>query len=109
MDSAVILRADSILLLKGKRDNYGNNTACHFTEARDTQVSFAPLKDVRIDNEGTLRLGWWKENEKMKHRPIAVERSVDSNAAVALLGNSFDTKQGIIIEGALRLPKAKDL
>jgi hypothetical protein len=63
---------------------------------------------VRIDHEGTLRLGWWKENEKMKHRPIAVEKPVDSKAAVALLGNSFDTKQGIIIEGTLRLPKAKD-
>lgn len=82
--------------------------ACHFTQARDVQVSFAPIKDVRIDHEGTLRFGWWKENEKMKHRPIAVERPVDSKAAVALLGNSFDTKQGIIIEGTLRLPKAKD-
>ena len=82
--------------------------ACHFTEARDTQVSFAPLKDVRIDHEGTLRLGWWKGNEKMKHQPIAIEKPVDSNAAVALLGNAFDTKQGIIIEGALRLPKAED-
>ncbi|MDA7630371.1 SUMF1/EgtB/PvdO family nonheme iron enzyme, partial [bacterium] len=82
--------------------------ACHFTQARDVQVSFAPIKDVRIDHEGALRFGWWKENEKMKHRPIAVERPLDSKAAVALLGNSFDTKQGIILEGTLKLPKAKD-
>ena len=82
--------------------------ACHFTQGRDVQVSFAPIKDVRIDHEGTLRFGWWKGNEKMKHRPIAVEKPVDSNGAVALLGNTFDTKQGIIIEGTLRLPKAKD-
>lgn len=82
--------------------------ACHFTQARDVQVSFAPIKDVRIDDEGTLRFGWWKGNEKMKHRTIAVEKPVDSNAAVALLGNSFDTKQGLIIEGSLRLPKAKE-
>ena len=71
--------------------------ACHFTQARDVQVSFAPIKDVRIDHEGTLRFGWWKENEKMKHRPIAVKKPVDPKAPVALLGNSFDTKQGIII------------
>ena len=82
--------------------------ACHFTQARDVQVSFAPIKDVRIDNEGTLRLGWWKENEKMKHQSIAVKKPVDPNAAVALLGNSFDTKQGIILEGTLKLPKAKE-
>ena len=82
--------------------------ACHFTQARDVQVSFAPIKDVRIDQEGTLRFGWWKGNEKMKHRSIAVEKPLDSNAAVALLGNSFDTKQGLIIEGVLRLPKTKD-
>ena len=82
--------------------------ACHFIRARNVQVSFAPIKDVRIDNEGTLRFGWWKENEKMKHRPIAVERPVDSKAAVALLGNSFDVKQGTILEGNLRLPKDKD-
>ena len=44
----------------------------------------------------------------MKHRPIAVKKSVDSNAAVALLGNTFNTKQGIIIEGTLKLSKAKE-
>ena len=82
--------------------------ACHFTQARDVQVSFAPIKDVRIDQEGTLRFGWWIGNEKMKHRPIAVKKSVDSNAAVALLGNTFNTKQGIIIEGTLKLSKAKE-
>lgn len=82
--------------------------ACHFTQARDVQVSFAPIKDVRIDDEGTLRFGWWKGNEKMKHQSIAVKKPVDPKAAVALLGNSFDTKQGLIIEGSLRLPKGKD-
>jgi hypothetical protein len=81
---------------------------CHFTRARNKQVSFAPIKDVRIDNEGTLRLGWWKGNEKMKHKPIAVEKPAESNTEVAMLGNSFDINQGIIIEGTLRLPKAEN-
>jgi hypothetical protein len=81
---------------------------CHFTRARDNQVSFAPLKDVRIDNEGTLRLGWWKGNEKMKHLSIQVENPADPSKAVAMLGNTFDTKKGIILEGSLRLPKDKD-
>ena len=78
---------------------------CHFTRARDNQVSFAPLKDVRIDKEGTLRLGWWKGNEKMKHHAIKLEQADDTSKTVVMLGNSFDVKDGTILEGILRLPK----
>ncbi len=78
---------------------------CHFTRARDNQVSFAPLKDVRIDNEGTLRLGWWKGNEKMKHHRIKVEQPDDTSKTIAMLGNSFDVKGGTVLEGTLRLPQ----
>ena len=81
---------------------------CHFTRARSNQVSFAPIKDVRIDNEGTLRLGWWKGNEKMKHLSIKLEKPADPSKAIALLGHSFDVKRGSILEGSLRLPKDKD-
>ena len=81
---------------------------CHFTRARNNQVSFAPLKDVRIDNEGTLRLGWWKGNEKMKHHSVKVEKPDDTTKTIAILGNSFDLKRGTILEGNLRLPKDKN-
>ena len=81
---------------------------CHFTRARDNQVSFAPLKDVRIDNEGTLRLGWWKGNEKMKHHPVKVDKPVDTTKPIAMLGNSFDVKGGTVLEGTLRLPKDEE-
>ena len=80
---------------------------CHFTRARNNQVSFAPLKDVRIDNEGTLRLGWWKGNEKMKHHPVKVDKPVDTTKPIAMLGNSFDVKGGTVLEGSLRLPEDK--
>ena len=72
---------------------------CHFTRARNNQVSFAPLKDVRIDNEGTLRLGWWKGNEKMKHHSVKVEKPDDTTKTVAMIGNSFNLKGGTILEG----------
>ena len=75
---------------------------CHFTRARNNQVSFAPLKDVRIDNEGTLRLGWWKGNEKMKHHSVKVEKPDDTTKTVAMIGNSFNLKGGTILEGNLR-------
>ena len=80
---------------------------CHFTRARDNQVSFAPLKDARIDNEGTLCLGWWKGNEKMEHHRIKVEKPDDTTKAIAMPGNSFDVKGGTVLEGTLRLPEDK--
>jgi hypothetical protein len=81
---------------------------CHFIRDRTGHVSFAPLKDVRIDGEGILRLGWWKGNEKMKRVAIAVETPADTPKAVAMLGHMFDTSKGIILEGTLRLPKGKE-
>ncbi len=81
----------------------------HHSIARNGQVYFAPLKQAVVDKEGTLRLGWWKGNEKMKHRPVEVRMPGPqaSKAPVAMLQNVFDAKSGVIIEGKLNLPKAK--
>jgi len=74
------------------------------------QAYFAPLKRAVIDAEGTLRLGWWQGNEKMKHRPVAVELPGPqaSEGPPAMLQNVFDANSGIILEGKLVLPKAND-
>ena len=60
-----------------------------------------------MDGEGTLRLGWWKGNEKMKRVPIAVKPPGGTSKAIAMLDQVFDTSQGIILEGTLRLPKGE--
>jgi hypothetical protein len=80
---------------------------CHFLHDRNGEVSFAPLKNARIDAEGTLRLGWWKGNEKMKRAAIAVEAPGETSKAIAMLDHQFDTGKGIILEGTLRLPKGE--
>lgn len=80
---------------------------CHFSKSR-SGVHFAPLKEARVDEDNILRLAWWKGNEKLKHEPIAIVKPADSNEVLlTMLGNSFDMKQGIIVEGALRLPQKK--
>jgi hypothetical protein len=77
----------------------------------DRQVYFSPLKSAVVDDEGVLRLGWWKGNERMKHEPIEV---ISPNAApgepatIAMLGNTFDTPAGIVLEGTLKLPDKAD-
>ena len=88
----------------------------HHSIARDGEVYFAPLKQSMVDSEGTLRLGWWKGNEKMKHEVIHVElptgrilaNSDTSDSPIIMLGNTFDTDKGVILEGILPLPESKD-
>ena len=83
----------------------------HHSIARGGQVYFAPLKQAAIDKAGTLRLGWWKGNEKMKHEPVRVgPPAVDKGGApwIAMLDNTFDVEKGLILEGTLVLPKAGD-
>jgi len=89
---------------------------CHHVIARnggvtysllDGRVSFAPLKQAVVDGKGTLRLGWWKGNEKMKHRAVAVGLPPDQapGGAPVMLQTVFDTASGLILEGRLALPK----
>ena len=81
----------------------------HHSIARDHQVYFGLLKQAVVDTEGTLRLGWWKGNEKMKYRHIDVklpDNKVES--PIMMLENLFDIDQGVIIEGTLEIPKDKN-
>ncbi len=96
----------------------------HHSIARSGPVYFAPLKSAVVDDKGTLRLGWWKGNEGMKHEPVPVEpprplgqaepskepdlRPAGSDTrAPAMLGNAFDVESGVILEGTLALPEKK--
>ncbi len=71
-------------------------------------VSFGLLKSALVDEEHTLRLGWWTGNEKLKHQEIDVRTSPDSSAPIAMLGTTFNVEQGVILEGTLALPESKD-
>ncbi|HUT24167.1 MAG TPA: LamG-like jellyroll fold domain-containing protein, partial [Sumerlaeia bacterium] len=85
----------------------------HHSIARHGPVYFAPLKSTVVDAEGTLRLGCWKGNEKMKHEAIGVKAPVGGaetgggDRSIVMLDNTFDVRQGIILEGALALPEKK--
>ena len=82
----------------------------HPSRAGEPQY-LAPLKSAVVDEEGTLRLGWWKGNEKLKHEPIEVKLPVGAesdDAPVAILENRFDADRGIILEGTIALPPPED-
>jgi hypothetical protein len=65
----------------------------HHAIARNGQVYCGQLKRAVLDEESTLRLGWWEGNEKLKHE--AVEVTPDS---------VFDTRSGVVLEGRMALP-----
>ena len=79
----------------------------HHSIARNGRVYFAPLKSTRVDQRGTLRLGWWKGNEKLKHEPVEVKlppQSQKGGGPIAMLPTTFDAGQGVVLEGTVTLP-----
>ena len=79
----------------------------HHSIARNQQVYFAPLKSTVIDDEGTLRLGWWKGNERLKDGVARVSLSApaaQAGAALRMIEGPLDTESGVILEGRANLP-----
>jgi len=70
----------------------------HHAIARNGQVYCGQLKRAVLDEEGTLRLGWWEGNETLKHKPVEV--TADS---------AFDTRSGIVLEGKMPVPSVLTL
>lgn len=80
----------------------------HHSIARDGWVYFAPLKSTVIDDDGTLRLGWWKRNDALKGEPVPVqmaERQEGEAGTITMLGNAFDVEAGLIMEGSVVMPQ----
>jgi len=83
----------------------------HHSIARDGQVYFGTLKEAVVDNDGTLRLGWWKGNEKMKHEPVDLKLPLPGHSNgrdIMILENTLNVEQGVILEGTLVVPKGKN-
>jgi hypothetical protein len=83
----------------------------HHSIARNGQVYFGTLKTAVLDVEGTLRLGWWKGNDKLKDGAAELKVAPPEGPAdspVAILGTALDTDSGVILEGTLALPEQKD-
>ena len=83
----------------------------HHSIARDGQVYFGTLKATVFDDEGTLRLGWWPGNEKLKHQAIEAKWSplrAGELPPVAMLASEFDTRHGLVLEGTLKLPVSQE-
>jgi len=81
----------------------------HHAIARHGPVYFSPLKSTVIDDEGTLRLGWWPGNDALESRSVAVKRAEPTTAGpIAMLAGSFDIDAGVMLKGTIELPASKE-
>jgi hypothetical protein len=75
------------------------------------QVNYiAPLKHALVDDQGTMRLGWWEGNNtlKGKKRPVSLLPVRGEAEAPALLEDLADIRRGTIIEGKISFRETSD-
>ncbi len=70
-----------------------------------------PLRKPVLDAGGHLRLGWWKGNETLKGKPLALSMtSIMLDGAKGYdslyLTDTFNPDQGVVIEGIIRVREA---
>lgn len=81
----------------------------HHSIARDGEVYFGTLKSTRVDESGTLRLGWWPKNKQLKSRRIPFDFPPFSASAARPRFASFSASAGLIVEGRLKLPSPRTI
>ena len=67
-------------------------------------VFAAPLKDVEIDREGILRLKWWKNNDKLKAKPVETRLGAAGKgyaSSLRMLDTKLDLSRTHVIEGTV--------
>jgi len=77
----------------------------HHAIAKNGKVHFGLLKTAFVDAQGTLRLRWWKGNERLKHRRIDVPRLERPQGSPSMyFADEFPAGGGFILEGGILLP-----
>ena len=82
----------------------------HHSIARNRQVYFAPLKSTLVDDQGTLRLTWWKGNDRLKDDAAEVtlpNANESAESPIAMLAAELNVEDGVILEGTLALPASE--
>lgn len=64
----------------------------------------APIKEALVDQEGTLRLGYWKGNEALKGKNVPVDMP-SSHKPLEFINHSFNANKGFVLEGTIKLPQ----
>ena len=78
-----------------------------FTDKDNFLISyFAPIKKVRIEQDGSLWLVYWQGNDKLKKIPVEMKygKTVNKNGInIRMTENSLNANDGCVIEGIMNL------
>jgi hypothetical protein len=79
---------------------------CHHSIASDGRIYMGLLKRTLVDDEGTLRFGWWDRYDAFVGNPrkLAIPIADPPEAPVVMLEEVLDTRDGLILQGQLVLP-----
>jgi len=67
-------------------------------------VFAAPLKTIEVDREGILRLKWWKNNDRLKAKPVEtklVAAGAAYTSSLRMLDKKLDMSRTHVIEGTV--------
>ena len=70
---------------------------------KDGLVYAAPLKAIKIDDSGIMRLTWWPGNEKLKAALVPVQ-ILPSPGPIRWLAGKIDVNQTTVMEGTVQIP-----
>jgi hypothetical protein len=73
-------------------------------------VYAAPVKAIEIDSEGIMRLKWWKDNDKLKAKPVEsklVAAGAGYASSIRMLDKNLDLNRTTVIEGEIDLSKQR--
>jgi hypothetical protein len=78
----------------------------HHSIARDGRIYMGLLKKAIVDEQGVLRLAWWKGNATIRQQRtgIGIPSAHSPGESVQMLPGTFDAAQGLILECRLLLP-----
>ena len=78
----------------------------HHSMARDGHIYMGLLKKAVVDEEGVLRLAWWKDNATLRQQKteLKIPCAPSAGECVQMLPGTFDAAQGLILECRLVLP-----
>ena len=81
----------------------------HFYTGSDIIYS-SPLKAVEIDQEGILRLKWWKKNDLLKDQKFTLTKGAERepSSLVRLFDETFNTAQVGVVEADFILTQDQD-
>jgi hypothetical protein len=65
------------------------------------EINMAPLKLVKVGDDGIMRAVWWKGNEQLKEKTFKINFEKEARNGIKYIKETFSTNKGIIIEGVV--------